>query len=164
MLPFVIALAAAVTARVDFDPTTVAWSLERGGSRISGQGFLGTRGGNIKTCAGNEVFLIPDSPYAKFRMQVFYGGLERGFLGSRRSFAQREHPDPDYVKTSRKAVCDADGRFTFSRLPAGRYYVVTTVVWEAATGWGGRPELQGGDIMLGVDVAADDEQVIVVTW
>ncbi|PHY20906.1 hypothetical protein [Caulobacter sp. BP25] len=153
-----------VTKRVEFDPATVAWSKTQGVSRIEGQAFLKTRGGSVKTCAGNEVHLVPDSPYGRYRMQLLYGNLEGGFVGPNLTLAQRAAVEPEFQKYVRTAVCDAEGRFSFSRLPEGRYYIIATVAWEAATGWGGRLEVQGGGVMKSVSLANDDQQSVIVTW
>jgi len=152
---------------IEFDPQTVTWALTRGKGVIEGEAFLKTRGGDVKTCAGSEVSLIPDSPYARARMQLLYASEEKGLLAPRPSLAQLRPADPDYARARFKATCDAQGHFKFMRLAAGRYYVVTDVIWSVPTrDWGSRysMEPQGGNLMLRVDVSEDDPQTVILTY
>lgn len=153
--------------RVEFDPATVMWALKSGNNSVEGEAFLRTRGGDVKTCAGFKVYLIPDSPYARSRMTLLYGSDTSGYLGSQRSFAQLAAPDPDFVRGQFKTTCDAAGRFSFAGLPSGRYYIQTVVSWSVpARSWGGRYEAQaqGGEIMQRVDLAGDDADHVILTF
>ena len=57
-------------------------------------------------------------------------------------------PSPGFQRARRITVADAEGRFKFSRLPAGKYYVRTEVTWEI----GGNYPTQGGLVGQLVDV------------
>lgn len=160
------AMAYAQAARVDFDPASVMWALPKGRSSVEGEAFLKTRGGDVKTCAGNQVLLVPDSPYARARMKLLFGSEEGGLLGSHRSFAQLAAEDPDFARARFKTTCTSTGRFKFGALTAGRYYLITTVTWSAVgQTWGGRAELneQGGELMLRVDLAETEQQAVIMT-
>ncbi len=126
-----------------FDPATVAWSLVDGQNEIRGQGFLRQRGGGVVTCAGEEAFLIPRGPYAEERIRNIYGQTTR----PARAIALADVADWRYEQSVRRTLCDADGRFAFTAVADGLYFVVTSVTWEAATG-----EIQGGPIMAPVEV------------
>ena len=89
-----------------------------------------TRGGDVKTCAGEQVMLSPVTSYSTqfFNMEV---------LGKREAL-QRLGGDADsriysYLK---QTTGDASGRFTFYDVPPGEYYIYTVVRWEAPTGRG----------------------------
>jgi len=59
-------------------------------------------------------------------------------------------PSPNFAKARRTTVADADGRFKFSDLPAGKYYVRTEVTWEVGY------EPQGG--LVGQIIEINDGQ------
>lgn len=140
----------------------VAWSKMRGTNSITGQAILRTRGGDVKTCAGLDVSLIPYSDYAAERVAVTYGAGDEGFGGrERRAF----NPDPAaYHDTIRRAICDLQGGFSFNDLPDGRYFVLVEVSWEAVQG-GPYPYLsgQGGTMMSRVHVQGGQQRQLILT-
>jgi hypothetical protein len=100
-----------------------------GAASITGQAFLTQRGGGVVKAAGRTVTLDPATSVGN----EWWG--KAGKIWVNRSYTP---PSPGFHKTRRTTVADADGRFKFSGLPAGRYYVRTDVTWEVGY------ELQGG--------------------
>ena len=99
-------------------------SLKRSGNNtIRGQVFAKTRGGDVKKGAGNPVRLIPVTKYT----EQWY--TEQHMRGKRPT----SPPDPRYASYDTEVVTDADGRFEFSDLPAGDYYVISNVTWETVS-------------------------------
>lgn len=146
-----------------FSREAIAWSLEDGPNTIFGNALLRTVGGDVKTCAGFEVFLIPSSDYSRERLGFIYGPGDTGFMGpgQGRYFV----PDPvEYDATTRKTTCDAQGNFTFSRIPDGEYFVLAQVSWGAIDG-GSYPSIapQGGLIMQKVMVTGGETKRLVLT-
>jgi hypothetical protein len=90
-----------------------------GTSTITGQSFLKTRRGDVKFGAGDEIILNPVTTYStEWWTKAIVGGKTLG-------------PGDDRAKGhTRTAVADGEGRFRFDSLPAGRYYVLSSVVWE----------------------------------
>ena len=117
---------------VDLTHDEVAWATERGENAVLGQALMRTRGGEMKTCAGLEVLLIPVSAYSAARIENMFGGEATGFAYNMgRAFT----PDPTAFHDSmRRTICDAHGNFTFDGLPDGKYYVIARVVWDAVQG------------------------------
>ena len=117
----------------EFKHEDFLWSKAEGKGTITGQAFLRTRGGDVKTCAGSEVIAVPDNAYTR---------------ESRTAALTNQYSDirwsPHYYDYRRKVTCDAQGRFTFRNLPAGKWGVGTRVFWEAPTGRG--LETQGGGL------------------
>lgn len=140
----------------------VAWSRVRGDNAITGQAIMRTRGGDVKTCAGLDVSLIPFSAYAAQRVAVTYGPGEEGF-GNRE---QRPfNPDPAiYHQTIRHTLCDAQGNFAFRQLPDGKYFLLVEVSWEAVQG-GYYAYLagQGGTMMTRVEVRGGQTVPLILT-
>jgi len=95
----------------DFAP----WS-GPGTATLHGQAFLKTVGGDVKTCAGEAVFLIPGNPYDDELVTAKGSGLANGDARVRSHF--------------RETICDAQGNFAFEAVPAQRWYVATMVTWN----------------------------------
>jgi hypothetical protein len=125
------ACAAPVELASPFDAAAVAWFAGSGSNSIQGTAIVRADGGNVKTCAALPVMLFPVSAYAAERMRALYGSEEEGFnpiVGGRP--ADFVNDDPRYAATARTLRCDARGRFAFSALPDGDYFLVAQVTWK----------------------------------
>jgi hypothetical protein len=141
----------------EWNPADVAWSAEKGTGSITGQAFFQTRGGQPRTCAGLEVSLIPQSPYADERIEAIYGDTVKGY---RPAWRGRIHFAPDhttYHDTMIEAVCDAQGNFSFEDLPAGTYYVITRLTWQVDY------SVQGGSLMQRVELNEGETKRVILT-
>lgn len=107
-----------------FDPATVAYALGDGPAVITGQAFAKTRGGDTKFASGETVTLLPVSDYTTEYMKG---------VGTTRGAAT---PDPRLDQYTRKTVADGEGKFTFSKVPKGNYFVFTKVYWEVPGQYG----------------------------
>lgn len=102
-----------------------------GTATISGQAFLTQSGGGVVKAAGRNVTLDPATTI---------GNEWWGKAGKHWVHRSLIPPSPGFVKARRTVVADADGRFKFTDLPAGKYFVRTEVTWEV----GGYVPTQGG--------------------
>ena len=120
-----------------------------GNANIHGQAFLRTVGGDVRTCAGSHVQLIPATPYVVEIISAIHAG---------RSDVQSAMGP--VIPYQRETVCDAQGNFGFENIPSGTWYVWTTVEW----GVPGRYsiESQGGNLIKMV-IAQHGENKIVLT-
>jgi hypothetical protein len=121
----------------------------RGTATITGQAFGRTKGGDVKIAAGARVTLDPVAPCsteAINKIVVQGSKLEEG-----------AHLDPVMLRHRRSVVADAQGRFTFDRVPAGRYYAVCLIQWTYSGG-----EARGYGYEL-VQVTDGDRREIVLT-
>lgn len=152
-----------IPLQATWSDSDVAWSLGEGTSTVTGQAVLRTVGGEARTCAGLEARLIPDSAYARERLLFDFRSLERGLKA--RTQVYDFQPDPPHFHQSiRTAICDAQGTFTFERVPAGRYYVQALVSWGTARVEYGTtvvPE-QGGWVLGTAEVAAGETRRVVI--
>ena len=129
-----------------------AWALGEGEATVAGEAFLKTRGGDVKTCAGERVVLLPSNAYTKEVLAVApeigttYSGwdVNRGYQ--------------DYRRVTR---CRSDGRFVFNDVPAGRWFLSATVEWQAPSQYG--LLRQGGVLRREIDVGAAGAEDIVLT-
>lgn len=127
-----------------FDEAEYSALQKTGSGTIKGQVFAKTVGGEVKKGAGNNVVLFPATKYGT---QRYTEQILRGKLAA-------TEEDPRYIQYVKVQVADADGRFTFTSIPPGRYYIVSHIVWEAPMRYG--PETQGGKVAAMIDVRNDD--------
>lgn len=106
--------------------------LKIGDFNISGQAFMRQNGGGVVTCAGNKVYLIPDSAYFN---EVF------DVLKTRRKPNSGENA-ADVQKLARIALCDAQGNFEFKNLSAANWLITTQIKWKV-----GRYGSEGGTLL-----------------
>lgn len=123
-----------------------------GTATVRGQAFLKTRGGDVKPAAGNQVLLNPVTSYS-------LGWYEKSYLPK----LPMEEPDPKLLTFAPKQTADGSGRFAFKNVPAGEYFVTTTVRWEAPVGYQGALLLQGGVVTKRVKVGEGEEVEVVIT-
>ena len=118
--------------------------LKDGTGTLTGQAFLTQRGGGVVKAAGRTVTLDPATSV---------GNEWWGKAGKIWMHHNLTPPSPGFAKARRTKVADADGRFKFSDLPAGKYYVLTEVTWEI----GDYNPTQGG--LVGQVVEIRDGQI-----
>ncbi len=144
--PVVILSARASGVAAEFPEPQYSQLTKTGRTELAGQAFLKTRGGEVRYAAGNSVFLEPATKYAK----DYYKG--QGLNPYPLSAA-----DTRAAAYSRTTTADAEGRFEFKDVPAGDYFLVTSVTWEVA----GRR--QGGTLVKQVRVNNEPNLKIVVS-
>lgn len=113
--------------------------LQPGTSTLRGQAFLTQAGGRVVTAAGRTVTLDPATTVGN----EWWGKSAKVWV--HRALTP---PSPTFFKARRSTTADADGRFVFSDIPAGKYYVRTEVTWEV----GRHNPTQGGLVGRLVDV------------
>ncbi|GAA0650664.1 hypothetical protein [Brevundimonas lenta] len=102
-----------------------SWSTPAGRGSIDGRVEY-RQNGVAFACTGN-VALTPDTPYTRARFQTLYGSVDRAALPEAVVRA-RTVPDPnaDYRSFVRSTTC-ADGRFEFTGLPDGGWFIIAPV-------------------------------------
>jgi uncharacterized Zn-binding protein involved in type VI secretion len=127
-----------------------AWADAKGTASVSGQAFLKTRGGDVKVAAGNEVQLVPQN---KMTSEYVARAVIQG----------EELPTPDERarRHTRRTIADAEGRFRFDGLPAGNWFVISSVYWEVPQGRA--IARTGGLVHAAVNLAEGQHATVVVT-
>jgi hypothetical protein len=133
-----------VQITTEFNPTDHTSFLQTGNSKIKGQAFLKQNGGAVVTCAGNLVYLTPDTQY--FR-EVFDIAKQR-----RRPKDDLHHEEKN--KYVRKTQCDAQGNFEYSDLPENNWIIATEVKWVVGY------SSQGGGLLRSIKTI--DNQTITI--
>ena len=104
----------------DFD-----WSAGSGRGSIDGR-VAYSRDGQAFACTGS-VALTPDTPYTRARFQTLYGSTDRAAIPEAVVRARTvENPSADYRSFVRSTTCQ-NGRFEFSGLPDGDWFIITPV-------------------------------------
>lgn len=138
-----------------FDNVQAATMLTDGTNTLTGNAFMRQAGGNVVTCAGSPVHLIPATSYATERISHLYGNTTSGVAMNPIAFEPNE---PEYTRLMKKETCDSQGNFTFEKVADGTYYITTTVQWLA-----GPYNPQGGALMKKVSLNGGVAQKIVMS-
>lgn len=146
-LVLIVACAGCKVQRIEFPVHEYADLETEGTATVAGQMFMRTQGGEVKTAAGFEVFLNPVTSYSQQWWDVSYKG------GRKLSPA-----DPRYLVSIRAAVADSDGRFKFTNVANGEYFLSGVVIWQADRRW----LSQGGPIAKVISVLDDKDLEVVV--
>ncbi len=110
------------TRNADFIPEEYAPYEGVGTARVCGQAYLMLEDGKQHVASGDSVLLAPVTSYTEeaFKVKVLHG----------RSL---EPPDPQAIKFEKHTKTDNEGRFCFTDLPPGSYYVVADIVLPSST-------------------------------
>ncbi|HLR78584.1 MAG TPA: hypothetical protein VK062_05995 [Burkholderiaceae bacterium] len=134
----------AVNVQNDFDVRAAQAQMEAGNGSVAGTAFMLKRNGDVVTCAGNEVYLVPATDYAKERFSRMYPGMPTTTATSLKHVdeimfrRQVFFPDPPaYYLATKATICDENGNFAFHDIKDGDYFVNTSVYWEDDINHGG---------------------------
>lgn len=101
-----------------------AWSAREGRASIDGR-IDYRRDGQRYECG--SVGLTPDTPYTRARFRVLYGSTDRAAIPEAIVRARTvADPNADYRSYVRSSTC-RDGRFTFTGLPDGNWFIIAPV-------------------------------------
>lgn len=143
-----------------YNSSEMAWSKKDGSATLEGGAVMRTRGGDAKSCAGTKVYLIPYSVYGMQRLSRIYGNDERAFLNVS-DFQRRRvivQPDfPEYRADAREQVCDTLGNFKFDKVPAGKWWIQTQVLWQVGN------LNQGGMLLQAVELKDGESKRVILT-
>jgi hypothetical protein len=115
----------ALPPQTAFDNQAFVWSAVAGPGSLSGT-LAYRRGQQRYVCQGDDVLLIPETPWSQRRMMILYGSASAtavpvSIVRARTPSA----PTGDYARYVRKTTCDSDNHFAFQGLPRGAWYVIT---------------------------------------
>ncbi|OAE39608.1 hypothetical protein [Brucella intermedia] len=138
------------TASIDtpFNESSVEYINRQGTATVTGQGFMRRRDGMVVYAAGSPVALVPKVPYTEEafnKAQAAPFGIN--FTNS----------DPRLKKYVRTTQANGEGRFTFSNVPDGAYYLVTKVQWMAGDA------NQGGELTKAIQVSGGKNVDVILT-
>lgn len=143
---------------------------QKGRGTLTGQVFLGSSSGKAITQAGAAVYLIPITSYTRYWFDHSVRGttcLATGNLPSAegtttsRPLTDCAHEALPQLRTEKRLVpylritrANPTGHFWFTKIPAGRYYIVSLI----EGGSGGRQEEElGGLAWLVLDLEAGEK-------
>ena len=108
-----------------FSAADFGWSRAAGKGAISGQ-LTYKAGGVAYNCANAPVILTPETPWVRSRMMVLYRS-DSAAAEPADEVRGRTPPErsQDYSAFVRRTTCDATGRFAFTGLPDGSWFVIT---------------------------------------
>ena len=134
-----------------FDLDEVRFVKQPGTSTVTGSAYLRLADGTIKGCAGFNIELLPVAAYSTERITRTYGNDRQGQILIEQNPPKFTPDAPEYHDMVIKAACDASGTFTFSNVPAGKYFVVAFIIWDDTSS--ATPRKTGGGVMKRIEVA-----------
>jgi len=137
-----------------FDSESAKKLLEDGPNTIKGSAVVRQERGEVVSCAGHTVYLVPATAYADERMRIVYGRLDHGFSNNRQTF---QNEPLGYKELVRETHCDARGYFAFRSVADGTFYVASQITWSA-----GNYSTKRGSLMKRVTVSNGDTKQIVL--
>ena len=139
-----------------FTPEDYTTYRTKGTGTLSGEAFLRTRGGDVRYAVGQDVWLIPATAYGKEFMEQ---DLVKAQSDTIPPLDRRIY---DAIRTDQ---ADSHGRFSFTELPTGEYFIVTTIFWEVPkyTKHGSSSSSIGGAVWQPVTVRDGEQKNIILT-
>lgn len=113
--------------QASFDPQQAAFIRKHGDGTIKGVAFITDDHGRAHREGGETVRLIPASDYAKARFDDLYNGAK--FVAVQ-NYPKGVRIDPRYGTYMRTTKTLPNGKFIFTDVPPGHYYVATQVLWK----------------------------------
>ena len=132
-------------------------ALEPGSGTVTGSALFRLRGGGSMTCHGNAVFLIPATESASSELQRIFGG-EQGHVWHGGSVSLGGGTLVIAPEPNRRAICNAQGFFTFANVGAGKWHIMTNVLWTVDG------QYQGGALLTTVELADGQETDVVLSY
>lgn len=120
----------------------------KGANTIEGQAFLRSQCGGFLPCAGDEVLLMPATPYFREELSIVRAGNKPS-----------DQNNPDAKTVIKHSKLDPQGSFIFSDVPDGTWFVVVKVKWAASFGY----SPQGGLLWREVTVAHGETKQVRLT-
>ena len=108
--------------KAEFNPEEYAPYAGTGTARVCGQAYLSIDDGKPHVASGDRVLLAPATSYTEEAIMV---KVQRG--------RKMVDPAPEAMKFEQHTKTDAEGRFCFTDLPAGEYYVVADIALPTST-------------------------------
>ena len=114
-----------VIERVPYNELEYVHFKESGTAKATGQAFLRTSSGDVKYAAGSRVSLVPVTSISNQWYYQWY--LVEDHLSPEKVMGERDRRHSAII---RRTQADGEGKFTFRNIPAGEYFIITSVVWK----------------------------------
>jgi hypothetical protein len=124
-MPVLLAGCVMFTTEPPFSKDEAAFIQQNGTTIVQGHLFIQHFPKPI-TGAGEIVRLIPVTAYSTDKIKEIFGD-DKYIIAI---LLPKIDIDPDYTNYIRTTKAEMDGRFSFSNVPAGHYYVQSQVVWR----------------------------------
>jgi len=146
------------TIKSNFNESEAQNALKQGKNTVRGSALIRQNIGNVVTCAGTQVSLIPVNEYSNERIFYLYKNTQKGFIGS--IFANQTpfaNDNPAYHRAMINTICNAQGFFTIENVSDGEFFVIARVMWRVGY------STEGGMLMRKVSVRNGENVEIVLS-
>lgn len=146
------------TIKNNFNEAEAQNALKPGKNTIKGSALIRQNSGNVVTCAGTEISLIPVTEYSNERIFHLYKNTEKGFLSAifynPNAFTNDNFA---YYRAMKNVTCNAQGFFSFNEIADGDFFVVSRIIWRVGY------STEGGLLMRKVSVRGGETKEIVLS-
>ncbi len=111
---------------VPFSPEEAAIIKKQGNGIITGHAFRTRKLGQIVNAAGEVVWLVPQTGFARERFANLFG--EAKYV-PHSLFPAEGQRNAEYDAHVRETKTESNGRFVFKNVAPGSYFVMTQVTW-----------------------------------
>lgn len=133
-----------------------------GKNTIKGSALMRKANGEIVTCAGTKILLLPSVPYSAERVQAIYGNVEQGYVPLYARPIEFIPENSNYAKSGRETVCNVQGQFIFENVKDGEYFIYSHISWMYGY-VSYTPQYTGGTIFKKVSVSKGTTADIVLS-
>lgn len=138
--------------------------IDSGTSTVQGQAFLKTMDGTVKYAAGNEVIIAPVTSYTNQFYKDYYIPSKSSWAASYDAAAYWNgvpKADSRFKKYYLSTQADGEGRFEFTNVASGKYYINGWIIWMIPSG-SYTTRAQGGVLMKKVQVEEGKDLKVVL--
>ncbi|MDR2892422.1 MAG: hypothetical protein LBV80_04985 [Deltaproteobacteria bacterium] len=146
-----------ITTTLQFDASETQRLMLPGKNTLAGSAMLKTRGGDVKTCAGEYVSLYPYTDYHESIFTQVYGNPNDGYRNVYAPTMDMSLISIGFMQYRQRTMCDPQGYFRFENVSDGDFYLVTRVIWEVPSNG-----MQGGELIQKVTLSGGEVKNTVI--
>ena len=137
-----------VEMQTNFDESEHQPYMQLGGNGVKGQAYLSQQGGNILSCAGGDVLIVPATSFFREMISHVSAGNMPLII---------EKIPPSFRGIIKTTQCDAQGNFSAGELASDKWFVWANVHWVGGFGQ------QGGDLVREVTLSNNETVQVLLT-
>lgn len=136
-----------------WNPTELDPYRKSGTGVVAGQAFLKTQGGDVKVAAGEEVSLVPATPFMREALRHFQQNIEPvEYTAAVRS---------EMNNVIKRTTADAQGNFEFHGVAPGSYLLQVSITWKVPSAYG--IQTTGGLVVKEVEIRDGENSRVMLT-
>lgn len=152
-----------------FDEGAAKAMIQKGNNQVSGSGLIRKMNGEVVTCAGEQVSMLPVTAASREWAGYTYAYDNRASWDDSSGYHSTSGDKAINISTSEPFLrhmltthCDVSGRFSFKDVADGDFYVFTRINWSVYDPYAGQVT-QGGSVMRKVHLKGGETKEVVLS-